>query len=217
MPVRQARSLPWLRGAVACARYKAGLFQRCAAEPRPRRSPPAPSSPSGSPASPRRSSSDAAPPVQALRHHRDRSYEARLTARCPCSCLLKGRELSYSGAGNKVTFRRRLRMEPRCDRAATRACRHQPGATGLRPRRVLGRTRTDDAELVGLSRRTAGRRQDSAPHLPNGPARGLNFARRAGGLRIASVFRNTSASWERNHLFNGVNACHLPLLSDDNV
>ena len=31
-----------------------------------------------------------------------------MTARCPCSRLLKGRELSYSGAGNKAAFRRRL-------------------------------------------------------------------------------------------------------------
>ncbi|TWC95656.1 hypothetical protein FB595_1661 [Sphingobium sp. AEW010] len=31
-----------------------------------------------------------------------------MTARCPCSHLLKGRELSYSDAGNKAAFRRRL-------------------------------------------------------------------------------------------------------------
>jgi hypothetical protein len=31
-----------------------------------------------------------------------------LTARCPCSRLLKGRELSYSGVGNKAASRRRL-------------------------------------------------------------------------------------------------------------
>lgn len=51
-------------------------------------------SPSGSPASPRRSGSGAAPLVQALRHPRDRSYEPRLSARYPCSRLLKGREVS---------------------------------------------------------------------------------------------------------------------------
>jgi len=31
-----------------------------------------------------------------------------LTARCPCSRLLKGRELSYFGDADKATFRRRL-------------------------------------------------------------------------------------------------------------
>ena len=54
---------------------------------------------------------------------------------------------------------------PGCDRAATRSCGYEPGSSGLRSRRVLGRAREDDAALVRLPRRVARRGEDPEADL----------------------------------------------------